>query len=449
MRADDLHDLAARHAAPTPRYTSYPTAPHFNESVGPDRAADWIRDLPDAAALSLYVHIPFCRALCWYCGCSTMVANGHGPVRGYLGALDREMVQVADLLGGPRRVTHLHWGGGSPNTLTPDEIVALAARMRALFTLDPEAEFAVEIDPRYMDAARAHALAAAGVNRVSIGVQDFDPEVQAAINRRQPFEMTRRVVAELREAGLEAINVDLVYGLPHQTPERLARTLDQALSLEPERVAVFGYAHLPAKIGRQRLIDEAVLPDAAARLELAGMIAERLLRAGHVRIGLDHFARPSDPLARASVKRNFQGYTVDAAEALIGLGASAISRLPQGYAQNAVSVADYEKRVARGGLATARGRALTDDDRMRAHVIERLMCDLRFSEADLDARFGPAARPLIEQARRLGDEDADGLIAPTPDGFRVTERGRPFVRSVCARFDAYLDTSAARHAQGV
>lgn len=435
--------------APTPRYTSYPTAVHFSSAVGPDESGAWIAALPEAADLSLYVHIPFCGALCWYCGCATTVVNTPGPIAGYLEALEAEIGAVADRLGTRRRVTHLHWGGGSPNSLQPDQILALAGGLRDRFTLDPEAEFAVEIDPRFMDAARAEALARAGVNRVSIGVQDFSPEVQAAINRRQSFETTRAVVEDLRRAGIKALNIDLVYGLPHQTEARLADTLDQALALRPDRLAVFGYAHLPQRIRHQRLIPEAALPGFEARLRLAELATRRLVDAGYVRIGLDHFAQPDDPLAQAPAQRNFQGYTTDRADALIGLGASAISRFPQGYAQNATGVADYRARIAAGGRATARGVALSDDDRLRAHVIERLMCDLTYSDTGLRRRFGDRARSLAGIVADMDDLEAEGLIERTADGFRIPEAAAPFVRTVCTRFDAWLARADAIHAPAV
>lgn len=435
--------------APTPRYTSYPTAVHFSSAVGPDESGAWIAALPETAALSLYVHIPFCGALCWYCGCAATVVNTPGPIAGYLEALKVEIGAVADRLGPQRRVTHLHWGGGSPNSLQPDQILALAGWLRDRFTLDPEAEFAVEIDPRFMDAARAEALARVGVNRVSIGVQDFSPEVQAAINRQQSFETTRGVVEDLRRAGIEALNIDLVYGLPHQTEARLADTLDQALALRPDRLAVFGYAHLPQRIRHQRLIPENALPGFEARLRLAELATRRLVDAGYVRIGLDHFAQPDDPLAQAPAQRNFQGYTTDRADALIGFGASAISRFPQGYAQNATGVADYRARVAAGGRATARGLALSDDDHLRAHVIERLMCDLTYSDAGLRQRFGDRARSLAGIVADMGDLEAEGLIERTDDGFRIPEAAAPFVRTVCTRFDAWLARTDAIHAPAV
>jgi oxygen-independent coproporphyrinogen-3 oxidase len=444
-----LQSLAERYSAPVPRYTSYPTAPNFGNAVGPREATAWMRRLPADAALSLYVHIPFCRALCWYCGCATTVANGQRPIEAYLDTLEREMTHVSRLAPPAHRVTHIHWGGGSPNTLTPEEIQRLGESTRGQFHIDPAAEFAVEIDPRFMDPARVAAFQNAGVNRVSIGVQDFETKVQAAINRYQPYDVTRDVVSMLRGAGVPTLNIDLVYGLPGQTQASVARTIDLVLSLDPDRVAVFGYAHLPEKIRHQRLINTKSLPGPAERLGQANRIARKLLASGYVRVGLDHFAKPTDPLAGAAVRRNFQGYTTDVSDALIGLGASAISRFPQGYAQNTAHVPDYQSRVAQRGLGTVRGFMFSDDDRMRSYVIERLMCDLVFSEDDLRARFGRAAEPLIDDARFVRDADRDGLTEPTPDGFRITERGRHFVRSVCACFDAYLGTTQARHAAGV
>lgn len=449
MHAAALRSLAERYAAPVPRYTSYPTAPHFSPAIGPRDAATWIADLPAGAAVSLYTHIPFCRALCWYCGCATTVVNSPQPVVAYLETLDDEMAHVAALVPASHRVTHLHWGGGSPNALTPQQIITLAGQTRERFNIDKEAEFAVEIDPRFMDGERVAAFRRAGVNRVSIGVQDFDPAVQQAINRHQPYDMTARVVALVREAGIPSLNIDIVYGLPGQTQASVARTIEQVLALDPDRVAVFGYAHLPERIRQQRLIDENALAGPADRLGQANRIARKLRAEGYVRVGLDHFAKPTDPLATSPVNRNFQGYTTDSADALIGLGASSISRFAQGYTQNAVRVSDYAGQVARRRLGTARGVAFTGDDRIRAHIIERLMCDLTFSETDLIGRFGTSAWPLIEEGRLIVESDRDGLTEPTPDGFRITDHGRPFVRSVCACFDAYLDQSTARHAIGV
>ena len=290
---------------------------------------------------------------------------------------------------------------------------------------------------------------AAGVNRVSIGVQDFNPAVQAAINRTQTFETTRDAVERLRARGIEALNVDLVYGLPHQTGDSVAETLRQVLALRPERIAIFGYAHLPARLKHQRMIADDTLPGAIERFDQSNRLAELLLQEGFVRVGLDHFALPSDSLASQPVSRNFQGYTTDGAETLLGFGASAIGRLPQGYVQNAVPVADYARMIKEHGLATARGVALTDDDRIRGFVIERLMCDLQLPAAELARRFGAAAAPLLEEAEALVNADTDRLVERTADGFRVTDRGRPFVRTIASRFDSYLARGKAQHAAGV
>ena len=441
--------LIARHAAPVPRYTSYPTAPHFKPSIGNVHYVDWLAALPGTAELSLYVHIPFCHELCWYCGCNTKAVKRYDPVARYLAALETEIANVAALVPTGHGVTHVHWGGGSPNILTACHIRRLANTLRERFHVRGGAELAVEIDPRNLAQPQVDALGAAGVNRVSIGVQDFDAKVQAAINRFQPVEMTRRAVEKLRDAGIGALNIDLVYGLPHQTMATAERTIEQVLRLAPGRIAVFGYAHLPARLKHQRMIDAGALPGPADRHRLAQRIAELLLGAGYKQIGLDHFARPSDALAQGRLARNFQGYTTDKASTLLGLGASSIGRLQDGYVQNATPIAEYLRRIAKDGLAIARGLKLAPEDRMRAFAIERLMCEMSFSVSALEARFGTAARALAREAEALVAADDDGLVERTGDGFRVTERGRPFLRSVCARFDAYLPQSRAQHAAGV
>ena len=442
-------DLVKRYSAPVPRYTSYPTAPHFSDAIGPDQYESWLRALPERARLSLYLHVPFCSMLCWYCGCSTKAVQRYEPVAEYLPSLYREIATVAALLPPGHTASHVHWGGGSPNVLAPDDILALAATTRQHFSLAADAEFAVELDPRGLDDARIAAFAAAGVNRVSIGVQDFDAKVQAAINREQSFELTQRAVESLRAHGIANINIDLVYGLPHQTRDSVEETIAKVLALAPSRIAIFGYAHLPQRLKHQRLIDETVLPGTVERFAQSNRLAHALAAAGYRRIGLDHFARPDDPLATGPVTRNFQGYTTDSADALIGLGATSIGRLPDGYVQNTVPVADYQRRIAERGLATARGVALTEDDRMRGFVIERLMCDLAFPTEELRRRFGAAAKPIFEEAQALVEADQDRLMEPDGEAFRVTERGRAFVRSIASCFDSYLGAGEARHSSGV
>lgn len=444
-------EMLRRYAAPVPRYTSYPTAPHFTAGVDAAAYGAWLDALEDGQPLSLYVHIPFCNEMCWYCGCATKVTRQHAPIARYLEALSREIDTVAGRIKTRHRVTHIHWGGGSPSILQPDDIRTLASQLKSRFELDADAEFAVEIDPRGLDEARIEAFAQSGVNRVSIGVQDFAEDVQKAINRMQSVELTAWVVDTFRAHGIDGINVDLVYGLPLQTLETLDDTMDHVLALAPDRIALFGYAHLPQRIKHQRLIDDDALPDTAQRFAQANRAAQRLTEAGYVTVGLDHYARPHDPLASGTVRRNFQGYTTDTAAALIGLGASSIGRLPQGYVQNTPAIGEYERRVLDGGLATVRGHAMSAEDAARGLVIERLMCDFVFPAAELRSRFGDLAEPIIAEANALRDQDDEDVIAPASagDGFAITDKGRIFVRSICAKFDAYLGKGSAQHSAGV
>jgi len=442
-------DLVRRMSAPVPRYTSYPTAPHFSSKVGAMEFGEGLRRLKPSQALSLYVHIPFCAEMCWYCGCNTKATRNTNTIQNYLDHLKTEILMVAALIPGDRPLTHVHWGGGSPNSLSPDQIRILASALRDAFHIGPQTEFAVEIDPRWLDDEQIRAFAESGVNRVSIGVQDFNPKVQAAINRHQSVDLTRRAVDGFRAAGVKGINIDLVYGLPHQTRESVENTIREVIKLSPDRIALFGYAHLPSRARHQRMIDEHTLPDSIERFAQSRAAERLLIEAGYVAIGLDHFARPDDRLASGNIKRNFQGYTTDSAEALIGIGASSISQLPTGYYQNAVPRADYERRVKDTGLATVKGILLSDDDRMRASVIERLMCDFEFSGSSLQRTFGERARPIIAEAEQLVASDHEGLVEKTSDGFRVTPRGQPFVRAIASCFDAYLDRGDARYSTGV
>jgi oxygen-independent coproporphyrinogen III oxidase len=441
-----------RYAAPVPRYTSYPTAPHFSDKVGPADYLNWLEAIPRNARFSIYLHIPYCDQLCWYCGCNTKATQKYQPVARYVQVLAREIALVKEALGGQRRVAdHIHFGGGSPSILQPDDILFLGEKLRGLVDFAPKIEFAVEIDPRTVPEDRIAAFAAAGINRVSVGVQDFAPQVQVAINRIQSFEKTKTAIESFRSHGVQSINIDLVYGLPYQTRGSVARTIEQVLSLRPDRVALFGYAHLPQRLTHQRLIPEDRLPDSSERFAQANRAANLLVRAGYQRIGLDHFALPGDRLACGEIKRNFQGYTTDEAGTLIALGASAIGRLRQGYLQNATATADYQRRIEAGQLATVRGHVMSRDDEIRSFVIERLMCAFHFPERELLARYGEAAGAVIEEARLLLKAEEDGLIAADPggDGFRVTEKGRLFVRSIASVFDSYIDAGEVRHAAGV
>lgn len=444
-----ITDLIKRLAKPLPRYTSYPTANHFSDKVTVERYADWLADIPSGNALSAYVHIPFCQELCWYCGCSTKAVRRYAPISDYLTPLIAEISNVASNLSVRHKVTHLHWGGGSPNMLSPVDIRRLATEIRKHLDLSDDAEFAVEVDPRGVTEDIVTAFADAGVTRVSVGVQDFNYQVQKAINRLQSFDVTKKAIDLFRRHGITAINIDLVYGLPDQTRRSVDETIRQVLALEPDRIAIFGYAHLPARIKHQRLIDAAKLPDAVERFGQSSRLTRVLESEGYVRIGLDHFARANDRLALGRVNRNFQGYTTDAADTLLGFGASAIGSLPQGYVQNTVPVAQYAELIAEHGMATKRGFELTNDDRARRFAIERLMCDFSLPLTDIERRFGKTGTAILEEAGALLDADDDHLVEKTEAGIRVTERGRPFVRAIAACFDRYLDASISLHSSSV
>lgn len=430
-----------------PRYTSYPSAPHFSASIGPAEVTRWLGELQPDATLSLYIHVPYCRQLCWYCGCNTYAARRDEPIRDYVDMLLEEIDLVA-AASSARRLVEIHWGGGTPNILSPAEFTRIHERLAARFDLDPEARHAIELDPRYVDADKAKAYANAGVKRVSLGVQDLNERVQQAIGRVQPVEVVREAVETLRKAGMAQVNMDLMYGLPHQGLEELRRSIELAAAMRPDRFALFGYAHVPWFKKRQRLIPEAALPGAAARFEQAEAARAHFEALGYVAIGLDHFALPNDELALARedgrLRRSFQGYVLEAADALVGVGPSAISTLPAGYAQNAPEPGTWGGAIAEGRLAIVRGHALSDDDRRRGRLIEQVMCDF---EADLGPFGGASA--CAEELGRLAPMFADGMVTLKGDRLRLSEEARPFCRLVAMAFDAYAPQSAARHSRAV
>lgn len=445
--------LIERLSAPVPRYTSYPTAPHFDESLGADVYAGWLANLDGRNRLSLYAHIPYCDRLCWFCACHTKHTLRYEPVEAYLKGLHAEIATVGARVSKDTPVTALHFGGGSPTLLKPEDMVALKAGLVRNFNFSAGCEISVEMDPNDLDEARYDGLAAMGMTRASLGIQDFDPKVQKAINRIQTFEQTREVVEAVRARGVRSVNCDILYGLPHQTLETMAETVRAILSLSPDRIALFGYAHVPWMKKHQNMIDEKALPGVVARYAQMTMAAGMLTAAGYEAIGIDHFARPGDTLAVAAregtLRRNFQGYTDDQADALIGLGASSIGQLPEGYAQNIPATGEYLRRVEAGGLAVVRGYALTQEDRARAWVIERVMCDFGFSFADLGRRH-PAFLPAIRaEAQTFAATDRDGLCRIAGDRFELTAAGRPFARTVAAVFDAHLSTGRGRHSIAV
>lgn len=423
-----------------PRYTSYPTAVQFHNGITADFAKSALENLRTEKPVSVYIHIPFCERLCWYCACRTQGTKSHRPVAAYLEGLLKEIELLGGMLPEGIKMGRMHWGGGTPTILLPDEVATLAEAIKSVFQVEDPFEFSVEIDPTLVDKDKIAALSAAGMNRASIGIQDFDPKVQEAIGRLQSLEQTADCVADVRAAGVKSLNTDILYGLPHQTPESVEQTLQQVQSLDPDRIALYGYAHVPWMAKRQQMIDEAALPDGAARRALFDLMAKQLESSGYDPIGIDHFAKPTDTLGEAAatgrLRRNFQGYTTDRCETLIGLGASAISKFADGYVQNAPRSSHYLRMVSEGMLATQRGVSLTEDDKLRARAIEMVMCDFRLNKTELEKNFGPIAQSL--------DADIDdilveykGFVEPTDTGFAITSKQRALARLIAQKFDAY------------
>jgi oxygen-independent coproporphyrinogen-3 oxidase len=435
-----------------PRYTSYPTAPHFQPRVTPEIAAGWLGALPADARLSLYLHVPYCKAICNYCGCNTKAALRDAPLDAYVATLLKE-IDIAAHAAPARRVCFVHWGGGTPSLLGPERLARLWSALGARFDLSRVDEHAIELDPRTVDEELCAGLAAIGVNRVSFGVQDLNAHVQRAIGRVQPFEIVANAVRLVRAAGIAAVNLDLMYGLPEQSISDVERTAHVAASLDPSRLAIFGYAHVPWFKAHQKLIDVSALPGAAERIAQAAAARATLEAEGYRAIGLDHFARETDPLAIAAraglLRRNFQGYVTDDADALIGLGASSIGQSPQGFVQNAPDVAGWRRLVEEGRLPVARGLEINDDDRLRAAAIERLMCDLALDFGALALRMTGVETALDDAIPQLDDLSRDGVLVREGRRVRITRAGEPFVRLAAAAFDVYLDRDAARHSAAV
>ncbi|MFN3643333.1 MAG: oxygen-independent coproporphyrinogen III oxidase [Gemmobacter sp.] len=435
--------------ARVPRYTSYPTAPQFAGGVGEGEFADWVRRIDPGSAISLYLHVPFCRRLCWFCACRTQGTQTDAPVRAYVETLVAELHLLARHLPPGVMLSRMHWGGGTPTLLPPEAMATLATAVFDVLPRGPDTEFSVEIDPNEIDADRLDALAAAGMTRASIGVQDFDPEIQAAIGREQSYDVTRDVAAAIRARGVQSLNADILFGLPHQTPARIADSVRKLLSLAPDRVALYGYAHVPWMSRRQQLIPSDAIPSPVDRLGLFEVARQMFVRESYAEIGIDHFALPGDGLARAqragTLRRNFQGYTDDTAPVLIGLGASSISRFPQGYAQNLAGTGDYTRAVRAGRFATHRGHAFAGEDLLRGRIIEALMCDFAVRRAELQERFAVAPATIdamfqhaVNQFGTMVHVDATGLSIPP--------EARPLARMIARTFDAYGDTKAKHSA---
>jgi len=437
--------------AKVPRYTSYPTAPHFAGGVGPDTFSSWIEQIPAGGSISLYLHVPFCRRLCWFCACRTQGTQSDEPVRAYSEVLLAELEMLRERLAPGVTLSRLHWGGGTPTLMPADMMSRLADAVFDVVPMGEGAEFSVEIDPNEIDAPRMDALARAGMNRASIGVQDFDPQIQKVIGREQSYEITKAAVDMIRERGIESLNADILYGLPHQTPTKIANSVQQLLSLGPDRVALYGYAHVPWMARRQTMIPSDHLPTPQERLKLFEVARDLFVADGYDEIGIDHFALPSDGLSVAQkngkLRRNFQGYTDDLAEALVGLGASSISRFPQGYAQNAPATSKHTGAIREGQFSTARGHVFTAEDKLRGRMIEALMSDFEIKTDELVRDFGAKPHELTQMFLSCVEQFSD-MVEMTEHGLRIPVKGRPLTRMIARHFDAY-DMSASSHSSAI
>jgi oxygen-independent coproporphyrinogen III oxidase len=453
MSTADLSSLVERYDRPGPRYTSYPTAVEFHTGFGEQA---YRARLATAAAidapLSLYLHVPFCESRCAYCGCAVIATTKRDVAATYLEYLQREIAMLAEALGTRRRVVQCHWGGGTPTYLSPAQIATLDASVRRHFDVAPDAEKAIEIDPRVTTPRQIALLRQLGFNRLSFGVQDFDERVQHAIGRHQSEQVTRSLYWAARDAGFDSINFDLVYGLPLQTPESFRRTLESVIDLLPDRIAVYSYAHVPWMRAHQKAIDPLDLPDAQTKRALLGAALDAFTDAGYIAIGIDHFALPDDELAVAArerrLHRNFMGYTVRPAPDSVAVGVSAIGDVAGAFSQNHKTLARYYEAIDAGRFPVERGYALTDDDRVRRYVIAELMCNFHVEGTALRARFGVGLEdrfaPELDRLTEPGGPAADGLVRLEGGSLTVTDLGRLFVRNVCMVFDQYLAAHEGR-----
>ena len=446
-------DIIKKYAAPVPRYTSYPTAPHFNENVGAQQYEKWLEAMEAGTPVSLYIHIPFCDRLCWFCGCHTKHTRKYEPVREYLSVLYKEFDLLGSIIGDKAQIKQLHLGGGSPSMLLPEDLAILKSNLTKNFNFSDDAEISIELDPSDIDDNILSGLAQFGMTRASIGVQDFAEDVQKAINRPQTFEDTKFVANALRDLGINSLNIDALYGLPLQTQSGLRDTLTQILSLKPDRIALFGYAHVPWMKKHQQMILESTIPGLDERFAQARMAEKYLCENGYEQIGIDHFSLRNDSLEKANrsrtMKRNFQGYTTDESEYLIGLGASSIGQTPFGYIQNTHATANYMRQVNEGQLPIAKGLVKSEKDKMHAAVIEQLMCYFEIRKTWLNENFGKDAAQIVTLAKALVVANEGGYFVEREDSFVITQEGQPFARQFAAHFDEYLGLNAARHSVAV
>ncbi len=444
-------DLVKKYNIPGPRYTSYPPATKFTDAfTWPQLFEKISANNQTERDLSLYFHIPFCETLCWFCGCTTVITNNHGQAAGYLDHLEKEVARMAEFIDPKRKVVQLHWGGGSPTFLHPDEIRRLGEIIRKHFKFADDLEAGVEIDPRRLSREHIEALRDVGFNRASLGVQDFDPQVQEAIHRIQPRDMTQRVLDWARELGFGSVNFDLIYGLPHQTTESFTRTLDAVLEMEPDRLAVFSYAHVPWIKPAQKILEQKVLPTPEVKLGLLKTVIERLTENNrYVYIGMDHFARPNDELVTAqrnkTLQRNFQGYSTRGNADIYSFGMSAISQIPDAYWQNEKELPSYYAALDAGNTPFTRGYILSDEDKTRRETIMRVMCDLSLDYGAMSQKLGiPFEEHFANELAALAPFEADGLVRLSSTGLEVTNTGRLFIRNIAMCFDNTLAPASER-----
>lgn len=440
-------DLIRKYNQPAPRYTSYPTALKFKTVEDRSSRSALLADLEDAQGpLSLYVHVPYCRSLCWFCGCAKIISTDTSLADKYLDYLEMEVHRYAALVREGRKVVQLHFGGGSPNFLSPKQIKRLSAILHGSFEFDEAAEVSVELDPRTLSEAQVAAFKDLGINRASIGVQDVNRKVQEAIHRIQPTETNAKTISWLREAGINSINVDLIYGLPHQTEESFKATLQEVLSYDADRLAVFSYAHVPWSKPAQKILERSPLPDADSKIEILIQTVEKLTGCGYAHVGMDHFAKWEDPLVKAqqakTLQRNFQGYSLHANVDICAFGMSAISQSQNAFRQNHKDLDTYYRMLDEGNIPLEKGYLLTRDDQIRREVIMRLMCDLELDFEERGLANGIDFTGYFDaELERLKAMEGDGLVCFTDAGITVTPLGRLLIRNVASRFDAYMGSA--------
>lgn len=446
----NLFQLIKKYDTSGPRYTSYPPAPVFSQSFGPADSRSEILHLEShqqARDVSLYFHIPFCDTLCYYCGCTTVITHDRTRINSYIEYLKREVDLLASLLNSQRRIVQMHWGGGTPTYLQPKEIIDLGEYILRHFTFTQQPEVSVEIDPRELSRSHLNALRDVGFNRMSLGVQDFDPRVQKAVNRVQSEFVTRQAINWIRDIGCKSLNVDLIYGLPLQTVNSFTETLDKIIDISPDRIAVYNFAYVPWMKKHQNVIHPEDLPSAETKIMLLTTTIEKLTDAGYIYVGMDHFAKPNDELVVAqqqkTLRRNFQGYSTKADSDLFGLGMSSIGHFGTVYAQNAKTIPEYCRAIDSGNFATVVGYRMTKDDVIRKDVIMQLMCNLVLNKAEVEQKYGVVFDDYFaESIQKLEPLIVDGLVELTSSGYGVTLPGRLFLRNIAMCFDAYVSTSS-------